>query len=65
MNKITPKQNMHFKNIHTNDIHEGTIYLGKYDSEDNYIEVSEQEYQTYLTKQQEVINERRKNRVRN
>lgn len=54
MRKITPSLNKHFKNIHTNDIYEGSIYLGIYDSADNYVEVSEQEYQEYL-KQQEVI----------
>ena len=54
MRKITPIKNKHFKNIHTGDIYEGSIYLGIYDSESNYVEVSEEEYQEYL-KQQEVI----------
>ena len=54
MRKLTPSLNKHFKNIHTGDIHEGVIYLGIYDSESNYIEVSEEEYQEYL-KAQEVI----------
>ena len=54
MRKLTPSLNKHFKNIHTGDIYEGSIYLGIYDSEANYVEVSEEEYQEYL-KQQEVI----------
>ena len=41
-----------FKDIHTGDIHESVIYLGIYDSESNYIEVSEEEYQEYLKAQE-------------
>lgn len=55
MRKLTPRANMHYKNINTGDIYEGAIYLGIYDSESNYIEVSEDEYQEYL-KAQEVDN---------
>lgn len=54
MRKIIPNINKHFKDIHTGDIYEGIVYLGIYDNEENYIEVSEEEYQEYL-KQQEVI----------
>jgi hypothetical protein len=57
MRKLTPSANKHFKDIHTGDIHEGIIYLGIYDSESNYIEVSEEEYQEYLKKQEEIIEE--------
>lgn len=53
MKKLTPSKNKHLKNINTNDIYEGTIYLGIYDSEENYIEVSEEEYQEYLKAQKE------------
>jgi hypothetical protein len=55
MRKITPSTNKHFKNIYTGDIYEGVIYLGIYDSESNYVEVSEEEYQEYLKKQEETI----------
>lgn len=55
MIKLTPSLNKHFKHINTGDIHEGTIYLGIYDSPYNYVEVSEEEYQEYLKQQQEVI----------
>lgn len=54
MRKITPSLNKHFKNIHTGDIYEGVVYLGIYDSPDNYVQVDETEYQEYL-KAQEVI----------
>lgn len=57
MRKIIPSLNKHFKNIHTGDIYEGTVYLGIYDSPDNYVEVSEEEYQEYLKAQEVVINE--------
>ena len=55
MRKLTPSLNKHFKNINTGDIYEGTIYLGIYDNASNYVEVSEEEYQAYLKKQQEAI----------
>ena len=42
MNKITPSKNKHFKNINTGDIYEGEVYLGIYDSPENYIEVTEE-----------------------
>lgn len=54
--KLTPTQGMHLKNILTNDIAEGIIYLGKLDSPSNYIEVTEEEYQTFLKKQEEEAN---------
>ena len=50
MNELKPSEGMHLKNIHTGDIYEGTIYLGIYDSPDNYIEVTEEEYQEWLNK---------------
>ena len=48
MRTLTPRENKHFKNINTGDIYEGIIYLGIYDNESNYVEVSEEEYQEYL-----------------
>lgn len=53
MNKIIPSENKHFKNIHTGDIYEGVVYLGIYDSADNYIEVTEEEYQEWLHRYEE------------
>lgn len=54
--KLTPTQGMHLKNILTSDIAEGIVYLGKLDSPSNYIEVTEEEYQTFLKKQEEEAN---------
>lgn len=54
MRKLIPSKNKHFKDVNTNEIFEGEIYLGIYDNEFNYIEVSEEEYQEYL-KAQEVV----------
>ena len=45
--KLTPKKNYHLKNKE-GQIFEGCIYLGCFDSKDNYVEVSEEEYQEYL-----------------
>lgn len=49
-NKLTPSAGMHLKNIHNGDVYDAYIYLGKYDSEDNYIEVSEEEYQAFINR---------------
>lgn len=43
-NCLTPAKNKHLKNKE-GQIFEGSIYLGCYDSKDNYVEVSEEEYQ--------------------
>ena len=47
-NCLTPSKGKHLKNKE-GQIFEGAIYLGCYDSKDNYVEVSEDEYQEYLT----------------
>ena len=46
-NKLTPTSGKHLKNKE-GQIFEGTIYLGCHDSKDNYVEVSEEEYQKHL-----------------
>ena len=53
-NKLKPSANMHLKNINTNAIFESVIYLGIRDTKDNYVEVSESEYQDYLKKESEI-----------
>ena len=53
-NKLIPSENKHLKNINTNMIFESIIYLGKYDTKDNYVEVSENDYQDYLKKESEI-----------
>lgn len=58
MKELIPNANMHLKNINTGDIFEGTIYLGKYDSEDNYVEVTEEEYQQYLIDKEKELEEK-------
>ena len=47
-NCLTPSKGKHLKNKE-GQIFEGAIYLGCFDSKDNYVEVSEEEYQEYLT----------------
>ena len=53
-NKLIPSANMHLKNINTNAIFESVIYLGIRDTKDNYVEVSESEYQEYLKRESEI-----------
>ena len=47
-NCLTPAKGKHLKNKE-GQIFEGSIYLGCFDSKDNYVEVSDEEYQEYLT----------------
>ena len=51
-NKLTPAKDKHLKNKE-GQIFESTIWLGIYDSKDNYAEVSEEEYQKWLEEQDE------------
>lgn len=46
--KLSPKKNYHLMNNTTGDIYEGAIFLGKFDSKDNYSEVTEEVYQEYM-----------------
>lgn len=46
-NCLTPSKGTHLKSK-TGQIFEGCLYLGCYDSKDNYVEVSEEEYQASL-----------------
>ena len=48
MTELEKPTNGHWKDIHTGDIAEGTIYLGKYDTASNYTIVTEEEYQQWL-----------------
>ena len=57
MNVLTPKTNYHYKNKITGDIYEYQVFLGKNDSVENYELVSEEEYQNWLKKTEEEINE--------
>ena len=43
--KLSPDEGKHLKDIRTGDIAEKDVYLGKLDSVDNYVEVTEEEYQ--------------------
>ena len=45
-NCLTPSKGKHLKNKE-GQIFEGAIYLGCYDSKDNYVEVSEEEFDNY------------------
>lgn len=54
-NKLVPANGKHLKNK-DGQIFEGAIWLGIYDSKDNYAEVSEEEYQKWLEEQHEKCN---------
>lgn len=56
--KLTPLEGYHLKNIKTGDIYDGTIYLGTYDSAENYEEVSEEVYKAYLKEQEDGAKDR-------
>ena len=45
-NCLTPSKGKHLKNKE-GQIFEGAIYLGCFDSKDNYVEVSDEEFDSY------------------
>ncbi len=49
-NKLIPSEGMHLKDVNNGDIAEGYIFLGIYDSPENYVEVTEEEYQEWLNR---------------
>jgi hypothetical protein len=55
-NCLMPSNGKHLKNK-SGYIFEGAIYLGCYDSKDNYVEVTEEEYQDYLKSLEVMLNE--------
>ena len=51
---IYPADKMHLKNIHTGEIYPGEIIPAKSLSEADFVEVTEAEYQAYLTAEEEI-----------
>ena len=45
--KLTPSVGFHLSNTDKTEMYEGFIYLGKYDSIENYIEVTNEEYEEW------------------
>lgn len=54
--KLEPSNGKHLRNKKTFDCFEGAIYLGIYDSADNYEEITDSEYKSYLKKEEENAN---------
>lgn len=52
--ELIPEKGFHLSNIDKTEIYEGFIYLGKYDSPDNYIEVTNEEYEEWKRQQEEI-----------
>ena len=51
--ELIPEEGYHLSNKEKTEMYEGFIYLGKYDSPDSYIEVTNEEYEEWK-RQQEV-----------
>ena len=51
---IYPADKMHLKNIHTGEIYPGEIVPAKSLSEEDFTDVTEAEYQAYLTADEEI-----------
>ena len=45
--ELIPEEGYHLSNKYKSEMYEGFIYLGKYDSPDNYIEVTNEEYEEW------------------
>lgn len=43
--KLAPSESKHLKNINTGEVYEGEIYLAKSLKAEDFIEISEEEYQ--------------------
>ena len=52
--RIYPDDGMHLKNTHTGEIYNGYIVPAKSLSEADFTEVTEAEYQAYLTAEEEI-----------
>ena len=53
--KIIPAEDYHISKADRSDMYEGFICLGKYDSPENYIEVTNEEYDKWKRLQEEEI----------
>ena len=45
--KLTPEEGFHISKADRSNMYEGFIYLGKYDAPENYIEVTNEEYEEW------------------
>ena len=52
--ELIPEEGFHLSNTDKTEMYEGFIYLGKYDSPDNYIEVTNEEYEEWRRQQEEI-----------
>lgn len=52
---IYPAENMHLKNIHSGEIYSNYIIPAKSLTESDFTEVSEEEYQAYMTAEEEIL----------
>ena len=52
--ELIPEEGYHISNTNKTEMYEGFIYLGKYDSANNYIEVSNDEYEEWKRQQEEI-----------
>ena len=52
--ELIPEEGYHLSNKDKTEMYEGFIYLGKYDSPDNYIEVTNEEYEEWKRQQEEI-----------
>lgn len=48
--ELTPEKGYHLSNTDKSEMYEGYICLGKYDSPENYIEVTNEEYEEWNIK---------------
>ena len=53
--KLTPTPGFHISKADRSDMYEGFIYLGKYDLSENYIEVTNEEYEEWKRLKEEEL----------
>lgn len=52
--ELIPEEGYNLSNKDKTEMYEGFIYLGKYDSANNYIEVTNEEYEEWKRQQEEI-----------
>ena len=53
--KLTPEEGFHISKADRSDMYEGFIYLGKYELPENYIEVTNEEYEEWKRLKEEEL----------
>ena len=63
MKILVPDENMHFQKISNNDVFEGTIYIPDTLSIDDFIQITDEEYQKFIKEGEEEVTQQEYNQL--